>query len=372
MNNTSQTLVKFWLTCEGSETSYGRVRPNSVNSQDTYTTHVWRLRDGKTEELIAEHVGGNSTLLAEPTGITVLSGILDITPNVNVRKEWGAYRTRFITPAGVCIKAWDCVPEEAIVAADRTLGHMFLHMPPDLKQQLAFKGAEVAIISRSQVTSDIPAHNCLKDCDAGDGGRTFDDGCRGVGGNAGCPTTSVGEENLTMADDKWYPQEDILIHEFSHAVMDVGLDGSQHREAIIEAHRAALAAKLYDPGCYMASNAQEYWAEGAQAWFDATVRTDVNSGINTREKLKRHDPTLAKLLAFAYGDGTWRYPHTAPKKFSGASLVPEEDYISRSTGFLRVENWRRVLRSGLSSSYSDSFRGTMERWFKFSFQDTRN
>jgi hypothetical protein len=44
----------------------------------------------------------------------------------------------------------------------------------------------------AQVTSDIPAHNCLKDCDAGDGGRTFDDGCRGVGGNAGCPTTSVG------------------------------------------------------------------------------------------------------------------------------------------------------------------------------------
>jgi hypothetical protein len=90
---------------------------------------------------------------------------------------------------------------------------------------------------------------------------------------------------------------------------------------------------------------------GAQAWFEATVRTgeillakhhllfcgvgissihivhrvsqlphwsttltiphrvsqfalwgaDVNSGINTREKLKRHDPTLAKLLAFAYG-----------------------------------------------------------------------
>jgi hypothetical protein len=35
---------------------------------------------------------------------------------------------------------------------------------------------------------------------------------------------------------------------------------------------------------------------GLQSWFDATVRTDVNDGINTREKLKRHDPGLARML----------------------------------------------------------------------------
>lgn len=84
----------------------------------------------------------------------------------------------------------------------------------------------------------------------------------------------------------------------------------------------------------MLENAAEYWAEGCQSWFDATVsdtvqcgphitwkhstlagvdsrplhccryccravqvRTDVNSGINTREKLKAHDPCFAELLA---------------------------------------------------------------------------
>lgn len=51
--------------------------------------------------------------------------------------------------------------------------------------------------------------------------------------------------------------------------------------------------------CYMMENADEYWAEGCQSWFEATVRTDVNSGINTRERLKQHDPDLALLLSEA-------------------------------------------------------------------------
>lgn len=46
----------------------------------------------------------------------------------------------------------------------------------------------------------------------------------------------------------------------------------------------------------MMDNADEYWAEGCQSWFDATVRSDVNSGINTRQKLKTHDPDFAALL----------------------------------------------------------------------------
>jgi hypothetical protein len=42
---------------------------------------------------------------------------------------------------------------------------------------------------------------------------------------------------------------------------------------------------------------------------------DVTSGVNTREKLKERDPRLAELLSKVYGDGSWRYPATAPGKF---------------------------------------------------------
>ncbi len=59
-------------------------------------------------------------------------------------------------------------------------------------------------------------------------------------------------------------------------------------------------------------NEDEYWAEGCQSWFDATVRCDVNDGVNSREKLAQHDPGLAQALQAAFGDNPWRYPHTAP------------------------------------------------------------
>ncbi len=47
------------------------------------------------------------------------------------------------------------------------------------------------------------------------------------------------------------------------AVMDVGMPADQ-RDAICAAYKAAIKQKLYDPGCYMASNESEYFAEGTQ------------------------------------------------------------------------------------------------------------
>jgi len=48
-------------------------------------------------------------------------------------------------------------------------------------------------------------------------------------------------------------------------------------------------------------------AEGAQAWFHASVRTDVNCGICTREALLEQLPLLGAVLRKAFGDGEWRY-----------------------------------------------------------------
>jgi len=61
----------------------------------------------------------------------------------------------------------------------------------------------------------------------------------------------AGEENVTMVDDPWYPSEQILIHEFGHTVMDLGLAKPQ-RDAVLAAYRAAMKRELYDADCYMA------------------------------------------------------------------------------------------------------------------------
>ncbi len=69
-----------------------------------------------------------------------------------------------------------------------------------------------------------------------------------------------------------YPTESILVHEFAHAVMNIGMTEEQ-REAVREAYEKAREDGLYKSDIYMMANADEYWAEGSQSWFDATIRT---------------------------------------------------------------------------------------------------
>jgi hypothetical protein len=156
-------------------------------------------------------------------------------------------------------------------------------------------GFKVEVIGRDQVLSDLPDYAALKGKKTRDG-RYFDTGTRGVGDKVKC---SVGEENLLCFAKKPYRQEDVLVHEFSHSIhrhLSANLAG-----AIDAAYAQAMKEGLYPRDIYMARDAGEYWAEGTQAWFGVTLRTDVNAGVNTRLKLQEHDPRLAAILEKVYG-----------------------------------------------------------------------
>jgi hypothetical protein len=43
-----------------------------------------------------------------------------------------------------------------------------------------------------------------------------------------------------------------------------------------------------------------------EAWFESTIRKDVNGGLNSRDLVKRRDPRLASIMAELFGDATWR------------------------------------------------------------------
>ena len=92
-----------------------------------------------------------------------------------------------------------------------------------------------------------------------------------------------------------YTEENILIHEFGHAVMNLGL-AQEDLELVEQLYQNARKNQMYDCKCYMMDNADEYFAEACQSWFEATVREDVNSGVNTRAALKARDPQLAALM----------------------------------------------------------------------------
>lgn len=96
-----------------------------------------------------------------------------------------------------CLQAFDCVPEDAVTAAADVLMYMLRDTPASICQQLAANDADVAIIGRNQVVSDMPPHGHLRGQSCAVGDRTFDHGTRGVGGNLACPTCSVGIHLLT-------------------------------------------------------------------------------------------------------------------------------------------------------------------------------
>ncbi len=52
-----------------------------------------------------------------------------------------------------------------------------------------------------------------------------------------------------MHDDRHYSQENILIHEFGHSVMCIGMTDGQ-RQGVQTAYTAAKSRGLYHPSCY--------------------------------------------------------------------------------------------------------------------------
>ncbi|KAG1655299.1 hypothetical protein FOA52_002458 [Chlamydomonas sp. UWO 241] len=305
VNESDSAVDVLWVDYAGGEVRYHQLAPGDAAPQSTYETHPWRLRT-PAGTLLGDYCGPSARVVVRADG-RVERAPLDAPAATSHPPEWGLYSER-ANALGIGIKAFDCVCPEAVDVACLLIGRMLADSPANVVQRLAAAGCKLAIIARCQVTTDIPEHAYLK---LANGGRDLDTTTRGLGGSASLPVTSCGEENLTMVDDCHYSVENILIHELGHTVMNVGLLPHE-RGAILDAWAAAESAHMYTPGIYMISNADEYWAEGAQSWFDATVRTDVNDGHNTREKLRAHDPRLAQLLAQAFGDGAWRFPHDSP------------------------------------------------------------
>ncbi|KAG2498106.1 hypothetical protein HYH03_003864 [Edaphochlamys debaryana] len=307
-NKSKRSIRGLWVDFNGDEAEYFQLEAGHATPQMTYTTHLWRLRYKDTGELVGEYAGPSAELEVQPSGGLSVRSWSVASPQP--KPEWGEYRKRG-SALGIEIWAYDCVLPRAVRIAEQVVGRMLELSPPEVVRRLVAGGAKVAIIGRHQVTTDIPAHSFMR---WAEGGRDTDTTTRGLGGTGQNPVTSCGEENLIMQDDKWYTSENILVHEFGHTVMNIGLS-AEDRAAIKQLYDAAYRAGLYDREAYIMENEDEYWAEGTQAWFHATIRTDVTGGVTTRDKLKARDPGLAAMMARAYGDGPWRYPHDSPGQF---------------------------------------------------------
>lgn len=128
-----------------------------------------------------------------------------------------------------------------------------------------------------------------------------------------CDTTSICDANIVASqsvphhDPYW--EENILVHEFAHTIMNVALpNGNAKEKAIFKAidhvyqiYHKGICQRL--PQAYACANADEMWAEASQAWFGATCRKDpkTNIGLTTPEAIKKNIPILYELLGSVYG-----------------------------------------------------------------------
>ncbi|KAK9866376.1 hypothetical protein WJX84_002393 [Apatococcus fuscideae] len=315
VNNGPCALRVIWLDYGGKEVAYATLQPSTQHIQDTYVTHPWILKRVDTGEVVGRYCGSDATVEVTSHGSTAHAGVHSpIWPGSHLWPgHWGAYSTKEEV-LGISIMAFDCVQPEAVGIAAQLLCRMLAGCDPGMLRRLQQAHAALAIIGRHQVTTDIPQHSHLRGQKCNTLDRTYDGGTRGLGGSTTNPVASCGEENLTMHDDRHYSQENILIHEFGHSVMCIGMTNGQ-RQGVQTAYTAAKSRGLYHPSCYSMENADEYWAELTQSWFEATARTDVNSGIDTRQKVKQRDGQMAALLHQVYGDMPWRYWHDCPAAF---------------------------------------------------------
>ncbi len=162
---------------------------------------------------------------------------------------------------GVPIKAPAEVLDEALLAAHDRLGAL-LQFQPSVLAKLIEAGAELHIIGRHQVTTDLPEWGQDKGKSLPEyHGLTRDERTRGMGGLY----ASCGEENLLRLPDDRYAGRDICIHEFAHTIRNFGLTRSVRAQ--FDAQFSRSNARGLWRGAYASTNADEFFAELSMWYF---------------------------------------------------------------------------------------------------------
>jgi len=205
---------------------------------------------------------------------------------------------KYLDAGGLPVLGSTNVSDYAMLEARWILLHMLAHRP-EILQVMATNGARLVVMAHNEYTTDVPEQ-------AARSPKVYwDRRARGLGGRV----CSCAEENLLCFPGDPYATENILIHEFGHAILNVGVRAIDpaFKDRVRAAYRKAIDAGLWKR-TYAASDVEEYWAEAVQDWFDNNRENDAqHNHVNTRAELKEYDPPLAALCAEVFGEVPWRY-----------------------------------------------------------------
>ncbi|MCP4375446.1 MAG: hypothetical protein GY794_04640 [bacterium] len=223
--------------------------------------------------------------------------------------ELDPFYKKYINAAGIAVISSDKVSDYALLEAKYLICHM-LDGRDDICKAMTAGKARMVIMGINEFTTDVPEHSKLKPK------GFWDKRARGMGGNPHRPATSCGEENLLRYKGDPYASENILIHEFAHAIHHIALTSTDKTfdKRLYQAYASAMKKGLWK-GKYASINRAEYWAEAVQSWFDTNRKPDHDHNhVNTRKELKEYDPGVAKLVAEVFGDRPWKYVRPSDRR----------------------------------------------------------
>jgi alpha-glucosidase len=217
---------------------------------------------------------------------------------------------KYASAKGIPILSSAKVSDKALVEAAYLINQMLADRD-DIRQALVKGKMRFVVMAPTEQTTDVPEQRNMTPKDY------WDKRARGLGGRI----TSCGEENLLNLKGDRYNRENILIHEFSHAIHQIGMRAVDPKfdARLRETYKKAMDAGTWKD-TYAATNHSEYWAEGVQAYFDcaAPPAKGNHNDINTREKLKKADPDLFDLIDETFKQSKFRYvrydKRTPPEK----------------------------------------------------------
>lgn len=217
-----------------------------------------------------------------------------------------AFYTKYLDADGIPVASSSLPSDLALRTACRIVRQM-LSGNPAVRDRLVKNGQRVTVMARTEKTLDVPEHADLQQVFPETDWNTR---ARGVGGTLERPVTSCAEENLLCDTTDPYRGENILVHEFAHTASNLGMAyvSTSFLGRRDDAYDAAIAAGKWKD-TYAATNADEYFAEGTQSYFDtnlsATPPNGVHNDVATRTKLKAYDPALHDLVAEVFGAEVW-------------------------------------------------------------------
>lgn len=250
------------------------------------------------------------TLLSLAQGLR--AGELVVTPppaEVRAALKLNAFYEKYVDVSGFAVVGSAKVSDSGMLEGAWLIERM-MDGRVDLLRAMTANKVRCAIMAISELTTDIPEHSDLTPK------KYWDRRARGLGATRERPAVSGAEENLLCAPGDPYSTENILIHEFAHAVHEMGLNtvDPTFDGRLKAAYESAMKAGLWK-GKYAATNRMEYWAEGVQSWFDTNRFNDRDHNhVHLRGQLKEYDPALAALVAEVFGDKEWRYTRPTERR----------------------------------------------------------